>query len=54
LSSPKLRYRVEIPQFVVNDPVQAVVDGLTIIHNELGLEGVERALEAVLEVVYPN
>lgn len=47
-------YRVEIPEVIVRDPVQAVVDGFTVLHHQSGMPACEAALEAVMEVIYPS
>jgi hypothetical protein len=48
------QYQVRIPQSTVDDPIGAIVDGLTIIHNWGGIPAVEKALESVLDVVYAD
>lgn len=47
-------YRVEIPEVIANNPVQAIVDGFTILHHRGGMKQVDAALLAVLETVYPK
>jgi hypothetical protein len=44
--------RIQIPRETLADPIQAVVDGFTCIHSMLGMEGCERALETVMDVIY--
>ena len=50
----KLKYRVEIPKSTQDDPIGAIVDGFTMIHKEMGMKGVEKALETVMDVVYAD
>ena len=47
----KTIYRVEIPEFIVNNPEQAIIDGFTVLWERGGQPMAEAALEAVLEVV---
>ena len=49
MNAPVL-YRVSIPETTVSDPVQAIVDGLTVLHSIGGMPAVERALESVMDI----
>ena len=44
-------YRVEIPEVIVKNPIQSIVDGFTILHHRGGMKQVEAALEAVMNTV---
>lgn len=46
--------QVQIPEIIVNDPIQAVVDGFTILHHNGGIPACEKALEAIMDAMYPK
>ncbi len=50
MASPGIR--VSVPEVVIRDPVQAVIDGLTVIHARGGDDAVEKALTVVIDVFY--
>lgn len=51
---PKIRYRVEIPECIVKDPIQGAVDSFTMIMERGGIEACERAVETIMDVMYDN
>ena len=51
LAKKPVAYRVEIPEVIVQNPVQSVVDGFTIIHKTGGMKQVEAVLLAVMDTV---
>ena len=46
--------RIQIPRETLVDPIQAVVDGLTVLHSNGGMPLVETALGTILDVVYSS
>lgn len=54
MSRPAVLYKVQIPDVILRDPVQAVVDAFTVIHQRGGIEMCDAALLAALEVIHPS